>query len=351
MIIKETEYTMKNGRQVLIRSPREEDIQGILDYLYQTACETEFLLRYPEECSQYTPESEKAYLENFLRTTALSNAEYWLGTNDKPLYYSFEQAANNELYIRGSRVTYSEEEDHPETGEITFHGQRQWTMVTGVTITYQQGRPADFNFVNEYRVNEADVNLKKIDEKQGLLSGVVFDLRVKVSNSYQPVTQVTEPVDYSGILFNSGKTGAEDTQLQQVTISTSTYSAAFTTPEYSETELTGNPLMTIKNLPDGEYQLVEVKAPDGYVMTLKPIDFTVENGVLTYSDSTNNTANGTKVAYVGADDDTLALLTVKNEPGAALPSTGGTGIRFFTILGSILIAGAGLLLWRRRSTI
>ena len=63
MIIKETEYTMKNGRQVLIRSPREEDIQGILDYLYQTACETEFLLRYPEECSQYTPESEKAYLE------------------------------------------------------------------------------------------------------------------------------------------------------------------------------------------------------------------------------------------------------------------------------------------------
>ena len=63
MIIKETEYTMKNGRQVLIRSPREEDIQGILDYLYQTACETEFLLRYLEECSQYTPESEKAYLE------------------------------------------------------------------------------------------------------------------------------------------------------------------------------------------------------------------------------------------------------------------------------------------------
>ena len=35
MIIKETEYTMKNGRQALIRSPREEDIQGILDYLYQ----------------------------------------------------------------------------------------------------------------------------------------------------------------------------------------------------------------------------------------------------------------------------------------------------------------------------
>ena len=64
MIIKETEYTMKNGRQALIRSPREEDIQGILDYLYQTACETEFLLRYPEECGQYTPESEKVFLES-----------------------------------------------------------------------------------------------------------------------------------------------------------------------------------------------------------------------------------------------------------------------------------------------
>ena len=45
------------------------------------------------------------------------------------------------------------------------------------------------------------------------------------------------------------------------------------------------------------------------------------------------------------------IVTVGNEPGAALPSTGGSGTRFFTILGSILILGAGVLLWRRRRLI
>ena len=39
------------------------------------------------------------------------------------------------------------------------------------------------------------------------------------------------------------------------------------------------------------------------------------------------------------------------EGGYELPSTGGPGTRLFTILGSILILGAGVLLWRRRRLI
>ncbi len=70
MIVKEFEYTLKDGRKALIRSPREEDIPGILEYLYVTACETEFVLRYPEECDRYTPEMEK---ELFERVNAADN--------------------------------------------------------------------------------------------------------------------------------------------------------------------------------------------------------------------------------------------------------------------------------------
>ncbi|MBQ9662305.1 MAG: LPXTG cell wall anchor domain-containing protein [Oscillospiraceae bacterium] len=44
-------------------------------------------------------------------------------------------------------------------------------------------------------------------------------------------------------------------------------------------------------------------------------------------------------------------ILVKNTPGVALPNTGGPGTRIFTILGSILILGAGVLLWRRRRLI
>ena len=63
MMIQDIAFTLKDGRKALIRSPKDEDIQGMLDYLYVSAGETEFILRYPEECSKYTPEGEKALFE------------------------------------------------------------------------------------------------------------------------------------------------------------------------------------------------------------------------------------------------------------------------------------------------
>ena len=63
MIIETTEFMLKDGRKAILRSPREEDIPGVLEYLYITSGETEFLLHYPEECGKYTPEGEKALFE------------------------------------------------------------------------------------------------------------------------------------------------------------------------------------------------------------------------------------------------------------------------------------------------
>ena len=45
MKIQEFTYIMKDGREAIIRSPKEEDVQGMLDYLYVSAGETEFILR------------------------------------------------------------------------------------------------------------------------------------------------------------------------------------------------------------------------------------------------------------------------------------------------------------------
>lgn len=63
MIIKETEFKMKDGRTAVIRSPRDEDIPGLLDYLVISAGETDFILRYPEECDKYNAEAEKAFID------------------------------------------------------------------------------------------------------------------------------------------------------------------------------------------------------------------------------------------------------------------------------------------------
>lgn len=63
MIISDITVQLKNGVSACIRSPRADDVPGMLDYLYKTAQETEFIIRYPEECSKYTPEGELAFID------------------------------------------------------------------------------------------------------------------------------------------------------------------------------------------------------------------------------------------------------------------------------------------------
>ena len=54
---------LKDGREALLRCPEEEDVPGMLEYLSVTAAETDFLMRYPEECGRYTPDGERALFE------------------------------------------------------------------------------------------------------------------------------------------------------------------------------------------------------------------------------------------------------------------------------------------------
>ena len=63
MVLQDIWFELKDGRKALLRSPREEDIPGTLEYLVQSAGESEFILRYPEECGKYTPEGEKAVFD------------------------------------------------------------------------------------------------------------------------------------------------------------------------------------------------------------------------------------------------------------------------------------------------
>ena len=59
MVINDIWFDLKDGRKALLRSPKEEDAKGTLEYLRISAGETEFILRYPEECEKYTLEGEK----------------------------------------------------------------------------------------------------------------------------------------------------------------------------------------------------------------------------------------------------------------------------------------------------
>ena len=84
-------------------------------------------------------------------------------------------------------------------------------------------------------------------------------------------------------------------------------------------------------------------------MLSNPVIITVNNGSVTYNQE-NSSLDESGAGKTG-DFHTGYQLKVVNDAGVKLPGTGGPGTRFFTILGSILLIGTGVLLWRRRRMI
>ncbi len=80
-------------------------------------------------------------------------------------------------------------------------------------------------------------------------------------------------------------------------------------------------LIDVKGLLDGDYKLIETKAPKGFELLTKEFNFTV-----------------TKTSYNNAQN-----VTITNIPVSKLPVTGGMGTTIFVVVGVTLIAGAGVL--------
>jgi len=90
----------------------------------------------------------------------------------------------------------------------------------------------------------------------------------------------------------------------------------------------------IKGLDKDTYVLRETKAPEGYNAAA---DQTVADTVLAAID-------GTITDVVNTTEGDVSVVTVVNQQGTELPSTGGIGTTIFYVVGSILVVAAGVLL-------
>ena len=165
------------------------------------------------------------------------------------------------------------------------------------------------------------VDIVKIDQEGAALEGAIFNL-------------------YSD-QYDAGKTIEENVECL---IEANLQSKKPTDPAGQDAVIRSGKLSA------GTYYLVETEAPDGYYSLPGPVEIII-------TEVSGNLRMTAKIAGENVGGDKLEevkkglwKLRVQNSAGYELPSTGGPGTHLFTILGSILIFGAGVLLWRRRSS-
>lgn len=99
--------------------------------------------------------------------------------------------------------------------------------------------------------------------------------------------------------------------------------------------------ITIKGLDDAtEYYLYETKAPAGYNRLTDAVKFKI---TAVYDNTGNSCTSVTTQVDNNIAQEGLSI-TVKNNKGASLPSTGGIGTTLFYVIGGGLMAVAAVLL-------
>jgi LPXTG-motif cell wall-anchored protein len=154
----------------------------------------------------------------------------------------------------------------------------------------------------------------------------------------------------------------EDAELHYpVPVSNGTFPGS--TVEVSETDQE-NGKITFEGLQPGYYEVSETKAPYGYVLLddaaiyvkvekngdVKLLKKQTQDDTVTWVEAEPNELVGkaTLASSISPDGKAIAI-TVRNEPGAALPHTGGSGTGLIYFLGILLtcLAGVGLVMRKR----
>ena len=90
----------------------------------------------------------------------------------------------------------------------------------------------------------------------------------------------------------------------------------------------------------GKYQMVEKSAPTGFIVGGE-FKFTVTDDGGVILDGNNPKDRVSTASDAGQGD--IIVITVKNEPGSALPKTGGPGTILYTVSGLMLLAAAAFM--------
>ena len=272
--------------------------------------------------AEYTPTAKLPSACGFEES---NNTKYLVAENDVEFYLSIKNGWSVRFLNLPAGTTYSIEEVLPEDSNYEFNNVRLETRKDSSsenpesTNTYEiekiDGSIAETStlykvvYQNEAKTKEVQI-LKTGQDANTPLGGAVFDLYTESAYTSDP-----QGTPYRANLISSSQT------------------------------LTKGKI-DLGELPIGKYYLVETKAPDGYNMRTDPVVITVSKTSVTYDDGTTLSQSSSGISQIGE----VYQLTVTNEEGVALPSTGGPGTNLIYILGFTLtgLAGTSLVIWKKQ---
>ncbi|MBR6443356.1 MAG: isopeptide-forming domain-containing fimbrial protein [Clostridia bacterium] len=200
-----------------------------------------------------------------------------------------------------------------------------------ITITYEaellSTAAADTEYVNkefveysEYKTPEDEAEIKTYDfQLKKTFSGEpdanLEATFILVTDSSDETTAITFITDDTGYV----KTDSDDAD-----------GAATLTVKGDEAGI------NVRGLKAGKYYLIEKTTADGYNLLNTSIEVTI--------DESGNATVGSSNMFQASD----STITVNNQSGTVLPSTGGIGTTVFYVIGGLLILGAAIILVARR---
>lgn len=185
-----------------------------------------------------------------------------------------------------------------ENGGITYKGKKYSMAENGIDVTINQ---------ISYKVTYS----QKAD-------GIRVITNTKNSRLMKIIKQSNSDVNLEGATFT-----LKDAQNQST--------------EYTSD---ANGIVFNNNINYGTYTLKEIKAPNGYALLNADITITVDqNGV---------TVSGSEKASVSQEEDGTYTIIVKNDMLYSLPSTGGSGIYWFSICGMLLMMAAAWIIYKNK---
>ena len=249
-------------------------------------------------------------------------------------------------------LTYSNNPNITDNGTEGNPDKPTGSSPTGVT-------PKD-----ETRTFVTGIEILKVDPEGKRLTGAEFTIKgTKLNQVLVSKQNFTESADGTYWLLTDGSYTSVDPDAEGV--DTSKY--ADTTKKYAMTVSTEvvtvaenvtatatvgqDGVLRFDGLSAGEYEITEIKAPDGYNLLSAPIIVTIKwTAPVTGSTDCTWTATGTlKGENIPVNTVNGSFqITVENSAGTELPSTGGMGTTIFYVVGGIIALGAVVLLITRR---